>query len=958
METITDPPLKRRQQKKVHLHTFNVNNTNHNPVIVLALCASSNYVYGSRTIKLAQNYHSNSSVIRKKKRNTRRKLLSGKCNNDTSKDSIVRVVSPYFSNKGDVNFKQRRENLENKRGINGECCGMEMIKQINDEGILLSKRLLLGIDPKSQNSNEKGGFLENINGIEEMGDMMTNEDGKSVVSPCFSNKGDMNIKQGGENSENKRGIFGDCCGVEMIEQIGDEGSSLSKGGLLGIEPKHVDSIAKGGVLGDKNGAAEMGVVMMNEDGKSVVSPYFVKSSRKEKGKGKKRKKKVPNDQLLVEIGNVRKSVLKSRESCENGDLGEKNEQGFVDRNSSSGLLLSLQPQVDFCDMGFEHEIKPEVIENGVLVSLTNDDMEMIVSPYFVNSDVKEKKKNRKRKKVAQVDQCCGKIDNVDNCMLLKRDINDKHVKENNSAMGVLDDRLKVDSPTVVVKHVDKLENVDEKIRGRELSVSVMNDDENRDVSPYFRKNDSNEKGKRRKRKKKVLNEAGARNVKSQKTVSPYFMANEAYGHVDGVKEKMKVRKQKFNGKLTYNEDEVSENKVGNNAENERSLKRAIVTSKYANSEDMNDQGYVAVLNEEDGSEDIISESNFGDCEKIHKDSFACNKNMKTKRLKSLYQLKTDENLDREALHGGQEGRTLVVDSMNKSKKKKTNEMKCGAAAGQKDDFDPSSMGSKPEDWLHDNDDCLRASSNKVICQCSQRVLEKNEFDDERGEPYNKHREKKVDDRTKYIEFEELLSQFSFKDDTEVNSDIGNVDKEGDGAGKSKKNVRKRRGTNGYLSAAEKLADAYRRKAPDCIWIPPRSPYNLLQEDHAYDPWRVLVICMLLNITTGPQVKKVLSLFFDVCPDAEAAVNSDIIRIASVIQTLGLHRKRAAMIQRFSTEYLSDDWTHVTQLHGIGKYAADAYAIFCTGKWREVNPNDHMLNHYWKFLQTRSLKIAY
>ncbi|CAO2833962.1 unnamed protein product [Amaranthus hypochondriacus] len=107
-----------------------------------------------------------------------------------------------------------------------------------------------------------------------------------------------------------------------------------------------------------------------------------------------------------------------------------------------------------------------------------------------------------------------------------------------------------------------------------------------------------------------------------------------------------------------------------------------------------------------------------------------------------------------------------------------------------------------------------------------------------------------------------------------------------------------------------------------------------------------------------KVKKVLSLFFDVCPDAEAAVNSDIIRIASVIQTLGLHRKRAAMIQRFSTEYLSDDWTHVTQLHGIGKYAADAYAIFCTGKWREVNPNDHMLNHYWKFLQTRSLKIAY
>ena len=42
-------------------------------------------------------------------------------------------------------------------------------------------------------------------------------------------------------------------------------------------------------------------------------------------------------------------------------------------------------------------------------------------------------------------------------------------------------------------------------------------------------------------------------------------------------------------------------------------------------------------------------------------------------------------------------------------------------------------------------------------------------------------------------------------------------------------------------------------------------------------------------------------------------------IEKVIETLGLQKKRAAMIQRFSREYLDDSWTHVTQLHGIGKY---------------------------------------
>lgn len=29
--------------------------------------------------------------------------------------------------------------------------------------------------------------------------------------------------------------------------------------------------------------------------------------------------------------------------------------------------------------------------------------------------------------------------------------------------------------------------------------------------------------------------------------------------------------------------------------------------------------------------------------------------------------------------------------------------------------------------------------------------------------------------------------------------------------------------------------------------------------------------------------------------------------------------------------------------------ADMYAIFCTGKWNQVRPTDHMLVKYWEFL---------
>lgn len=159
--------------------------------------------------------------------------------------------------------------------------------------------------------------------------------------------------------------------------------------------------------------------------------------------------------------------------------------------------------------------------------------------------------------------------------------------------------------------------------------------------------------------------------------------------------------------------------------------------------------------------------------------------------------------------------------------------------------------------------------------------------------------------------------------------------------------------NHPLSASQKRDEAYQRKTLDNTWKPPRSDFKLLQEDHAHDPWKVLIICMLLNQTTGLQAARVLSDLFILCPNPEAALEVPTQEIEEVIQSLGLFRKRARMIKRFSGEYLSETWTHVTQLHGIGKYAADAYAIFCTGMWDRVKPTDHMLTKYWEFLCSSS-----
>ena len=45
-----------------------------------------------------------------------------------------------------------------------------------------------------------------------------------------------------------------------------------------------------------------------------------------------------------------------------------------------------------------------------------------------------------------------------------------------------------------------------------------------------------------------------------------------------------------------------------------------------------------------------------------------------------------------------------------------------------------------------------------------------------------------------------------------------------------------------------------------LWHPPASPYGLIEEYLYQDPWKLLVACMLLNVTSGLQVNDSLQLF--------------------------------------------------------------------------------------------------
>ncbi|XP_035205538.1 methyl-CpG-binding domain protein 4-like isoform X1 [Stegodyphus dumicola] len=136
------------------------------------------------------------------------------------------------------------------------------------------------------------------------------------------------------------------------------------------------------------------------------------------------------------------------------------------------------------------------------------------------------------------------------------------------------------------------------------------------------------------------------------------------------------------------------------------------------------------------------------------------------------------------------------------------------------------------------------------------------------------------------------------------------------------------------------------------WIPPRSPFNLIQEDLYHDPWKMLIATICLQKTAGGSVKKVLSDFFKKYPTPNILLQAQPSEISKCLQTLGLQDKKAKIILRFSDDYINKKWKYPIELHGIGKYGNDSYRIFCVNEWKQVQPKDHMLEKYHEWLKEK------
>ncbi|XP_071056978.1 methyl-CpG-binding domain protein 4-like [Onthophagus taurus] len=137
----------------------------------------------------------------------------------------------------------------------------------------------------------------------------------------------------------------------------------------------------------------------------------------------------------------------------------------------------------------------------------------------------------------------------------------------------------------------------------------------------------------------------------------------------------------------------------------------------------------------------------------------------------------------------------------------------------------------------------------------------------------------------------------------------------------------------------------KEKNQDTIkFIPPISPYHLIEEQLFDDPWKLLTATIFLNKTPLKSCKNHLEWFFNEIESPQKLLETEITVLEKFFEPLGLKRTRATQIYYMTHDYLFKNWKSVEEIYGIGEYGRDAYNMFCLGKF-DVEPKDRYLRIY-------------
>jgi len=110
------------------------------------------------------------------------------------------------------------------------------------------------------------------------------------------------------------------------------------------------------------------------------------------------------------------------------------------------------------------------------------------------------------------------------------------------------------------------------------------------------------------------------------------------------------------------------------------------------------------------------------------------------------------------------------------------------------------------------------------------------------------------------------------------------------------------------------------------------------------PWRMLLVCSALNLTSWRQVDPVMERFFTRWPDPHTFLQSTHDEVVDVIRPLGLYNRRAQTWRKLTAAWLSlqnPSNREVSKLPGVGQYALDSWRIFIE-RDLTVEPEDRVL----------------
>ena len=121
--------------------------------------------------------------------------------------------------------------------------------------------------------------------------------------------------------------------------------------------------------------------------------------------------------------------------------------------------------------------------------------------------------------------------------------------------------------------------------------------------------------------------------------------------------------------------------------------------------------------------------------------------------------------------------------------------------------------------------------------------------------------------------------------------------------------------------------------------------DLIQTHYLGDAWKIMISCILLNLTTNVQVRPVILRFFDQFPDPNSVTERSLNKIAEILKPTGFQNVKASRIIKFTQVWNSGE-RNPNNFPGIGPYGRDAWKIFVEGK-TDFSPCDKKLSLYLK-----------